>query len=78
MYDELHVTVGYTEMLSVVQQCFCGRFMSPAKIVRCFCLILNRFGIFGQVFIKVPNIKFHCNPSSGTRADACGQADGRS
>jgi hypothetical protein len=29
------------------------------------------------MFIKDPNIKFHGNPSSGGRADTCGQTDGR-
>ena len=29
-----------------------------------------------QIFIKVPNIKFHGNPSSGSHADICGQTDG--
>jgi hypothetical protein len=52
--------------------------MSPAKIGRCFCTILTRFGVSGQVFLKVPNIKFHCDLSSGTRAVACGHADRRS
>jgi hypothetical protein len=61
MYVEQHVTVGYTEMLSVAQQSFCGRFISPAKIGRCFCPILTRFGVFGRIFMEVPNIKFHCS-----------------
>jgi len=28
------------------------------------------------MFIKVPNIKFHENSSSGSRAVACGRTDG--
>ena len=32
--------------------------MSPAKIARCFCPILTRFGVFGQVFIKSPTSNF--------------------
>lgn len=36
-----------------------------------FCQILNKSGFSRQVFIKVHNIKFHWNPSSRGRADAC-------
>ena len=31
---ELHVTVSYIIILSVTQQCFCGKFTSPATIKR--------------------------------------------
>jgi hypothetical protein len=34
----------------------------------------NRFS--RQTFIKVPNTKFHENPSSGSRDNICGQTDG--
>jgi len=30
-----------------------------------------------QVFEEYPNIKFHVNPSSGSRVVPCGQTDGR-
>jgi hypothetical protein len=40
-----------------------------------FCPILNKFGFSWQIFVKLPNIKFHKNPSSGSRTDACGQMD---
>ena len=36
---------------------------------------ITTFGMYRQVFIKVPNIKFHEYPSSGTKADTCGQTD---
>jgi hypothetical protein len=29
---ELHITVNCTKILSVAQQCFCGKFISPATI----------------------------------------------
>ena len=31
---EIHVTVNYIKILNVEQQCFYGKFMSPAKITR--------------------------------------------
>jgi len=33
--------------------------------------------MFAQIFIKVPNIKFYGNPSSGSLAYACDRTDGR-
>jgi len=36
----------------------------------------KKFGFSQLIFIKVPNIKFCLNPSSGTRAITCGQTDG--
>lgn len=44
---------------------------------RFFCPILTYFGIFRQMFISVPRIKFHGNPSSRSRADTRGHMDGR-
>jgi len=35
----------------------------------------NQNWTFLQIFIEVPNIKFHGNPSGGSRADKCGQTD---
>jgi hypothetical protein len=43
---------------------------------RCFCPILTKFGFSRQILIEVPNIKFHENSSSGSRADACGCTNG--
>ena len=37
---------------------------------RYFCPILSKFGFSKQVFVEVPNIKFHGNPSNVYRADA--------
>jgi hypothetical protein len=40
-----------------------------------FVLILTTFGFSWQVFIKVPNIKFHENPFGGSQVDTCRQMD---
>jgi hypothetical protein len=37
------------------------------------CLILANSGMFRQIFIIARNIKFHINPSRGSRADTCAQ-----
>jgi hypothetical protein len=42
---------------------------------RYFCRILMKFEFFRQIFEKVSNIKFHQNPSSGSRVISCGQTD---
>jgi hypothetical protein len=34
-----------------------------------------KFGFSRQIFEKVSKIKFHQNPSSGSRVVACGQTD---
>ena len=36
----------------------------------------KQIGTPRQIFIGVPSIKFHGNPSSGRSADTCGQTDG--
>jgi len=41
-----------------------------------FCPFLTKFGLSLQIFMKVPNIKLHGNPSCGRCADICGQTDG--
>jgi hypothetical protein len=38
--------------------------------------ILDKFGFSRQTFVKALHIKFHRNPSSGSRADTCGQTGG--
>jgi hypothetical protein len=38
-----------------------------------FFSILAKSGISLQIFVEVPNIKFHINPFSGSRADTRGQ-----
>jgi hypothetical protein len=45
--------------------------------VRDFCPILTTLWFSRQIFIKVPSAKFRQNQSSGSRADSCGQTDGR-
>jgi hypothetical protein len=37
--------------------------------------ILTEFGLFRQIFMKVSNIKFDRNPSSGNWADTCRRTD---
>jgi len=37
------------------------------------CLILNKFGVSGQIFVRVFSIKFHEKPPSGSRADTYGR-----
>jgi hypothetical protein len=32
MFVELHVTMNYIKIVSVAQQCFCGKFILPANI----------------------------------------------
>jgi len=46
------------------------------KNTRHFYLILDKFGFSRRTFVKVLHIKFHRNPSSGSRADSYGQTDG--
>jgi len=49
-------------------------FMSTARY---FCPNLIKFGIYRQIFIEVPIIKSHANPSTGSRADTSRQTDCR-
>jgi hypothetical protein len=39
--------------------------------------ILGQCEISWPIFIEVPSIKFHCNPSSGSRAGTFGEMNGR-
>jgi len=45
--------------------------------VKCpiFLLDFDKVWILWTELIKIPNIKFRWNPSSGSRTDACGQTD---
>jgi hypothetical protein len=47
---------------------------SSSKMSRCFCQILTKSGVW--IFVEISNMKFYENPSSESKADACGQADG--
>jgi hypothetical protein len=40
-----------------------------------FCLILTKAGKYRHILLTTPNIKFHENPSGGSRAVLCGQTD---
>jgi hypothetical protein len=82
---ELHATVNNKTTFSVEQQFFYGEFISPSSTKRTlafmyselhFCPILRKFGVSRQIFIKIPNVKCHKNPSSGSRADTDGHTDG--
>jgi hypothetical protein len=42
---------------------------------RYFCPTFTKFGVSQQIFLKVPSIKLHENPSSGSRVDADGHTD---
>lgn len=44
------------------------------KNFRYLCPILTKYGVSRQIFTKVPNLKLHGNPSSGSRVDS---ADGQ-
>ena len=73
----LHVTVNNIK-LGVSQWWFYAEFMSPTtkrnsvfmQSAHYFCSILTKFGMW-QIFIYVTKIKFHENPSSGSRAGTC-------
>jgi hypothetical protein len=47
------------------------------KVTDFFFTILPKLETPRQIFIKIPNIKFHVNPSSGSRADTFKQTDGK-
>ena len=64
-----YVTANNIIILSVAKQFFYGDLISPAT--KSFYPIVTKFGVPRQVFVKVPSIKFHGNPSSGSRANAC-------
>jgi hypothetical protein len=40
-----------------------------------FNIILTKFGVYQQVFLKITNLKFHENIVIGSHCDAEGQAD---
>ena len=44
-------------------------------MTRYFCRILMKFKFSGQIFGKVPNIKFNQNPSSKSRVVPCGRTE---
>jgi hypothetical protein len=61
-----------------------GEFISPATIkhtsvvtwhVRYFCPILSKPGLYWQVFLQDPNMKFYGKTSNGSRCDAWERTD---
>jgi hypothetical protein len=44
--------------------------------IHVICPISTKFGITLQIFIEVPNIKFHLHPPSGCHIDPCLQTNG--
>jgi hypothetical protein len=76
------------DAISLGRESFHGDFMSPATIITRteafiqraghFVPISTKFGFSRHTFTEVPDIKFHGNLKSGSRADTCGQKDGRS
>jgi hypothetical protein len=59
---ELYLIISSKKILNFARKCFCGEFMSNEttkhpefflKIVRYFCPILRKFGVFRQILIKI-------------------------
>jgi hypothetical protein len=50
-------------------------FRSSCKVVDIFVRFLPNLDFLRQIFMKVPNIKFHGNSCSGSRAGTWGQTD---
>ena len=81
---ELHVCQQYENIESCTAVRFFGEFASPVKIKRSTYLHVkwptslsgfNLFRMSRQISVKGPSMKFHRNPSSGSRAGTCGQTD---
>ena len=81
---ELYATVNDIKQIKVAQKCLSDKFLSLTTLkhtwifsysVRCFC-DFNQIWKFSRDFHKSLNIRFHWNPSTGTRTDTCGQTDG--
>jgi hypothetical protein len=74
---ELHITVNNIKILTAAQNSFMENLCHQQQKTSLglhvkspiFCPILTKFGISRQIFIKIQNIKFHGNPSSGGSAD---------
>jgi len=50
-------------------------YRSSCKVPVISCPILMKLEFSGQFFEKHTNLKFHENPSSGSRVVSCGQTD---
>jgi hypothetical protein len=61
---KLRVNVNTLRLLSVYRNAL-GRISAARKnrtyLGLHFCLILKKYEIYSQIFIKIPNIKFHVN-----------------
>jgi len=85
----VHVTfipLGYPNSLTPFhsKRVFHGNLIPPTTLkdtevsiqsARKFYPILTKFGLSQQIFIEVSKIKFHRNPSIGSRAGICGETD---
>jgi len=84
---ELRVTQKYKDpeyCTTVLLWCIGYMLSAGISIVRSLCEVTNifvgfqpNFDFFFIIFVEVPNIKFYGNPSSGSRAGACGRTDRR-
>jgi hypothetical protein len=80
---ELHATVNYIKIISVVQQCFWHIYVAGSNKIYIglhvsawhFCLILTKLGFFGQIFVNVPSVNVHTKPSSWSRTGVYGHMD---
>jgi len=84
-YGSLCILLSYisisTKETRLAQKCFYSKWISLATTslrvpVNCqafFCPTLTTLGVSGQTFRNILNIKFHGNPSSGSRNDASGR-----
>ena len=76
----LIATVDSTKILSVVQKCLYGKFMSPSriKVFRSLGKVLDIFVLFSlklEFLNHLSHIKFYWNPSSENHIGTCGQVD---
>jgi hypothetical protein len=68
---QLHVTVNNIKILNSTHKKIYGEFVSPAT----FGPNLTKSEFPRRIFLEVPSIKFHGNPSNESRADTCVQTD---
>ena len=80
----LHVTVNNIKILSVTQKPLLWRIYVAGnnktylgRHVKYPILLIDfeKIWVSRQIFIKVPIVKFHENPSRRSRADICGETD---
>jgi hypothetical protein len=84
VFVEFDDTVNNVNILSVAQQCFSGKFISPATKKHfvlhvkspIFCQTVTHCGTPAQI-LEIPDIELQKNLSSGRHAVICRQADGR-